>query len=322
MFTTINIVIGLVFVLLLFSLLTSTVMEVIASILSLRARNLRYTLENMLGEKMDEFVRHPLFRQLSYATNRRARLSTYFLPASVSKDTFIAILHDFMGAGGSEALAQKVEALDEGDLKRMMQFLLRQSGSDPAVFKEQAGFWFDEIMSRASEWYKRNLKWWLFGVGFVLACVFNVDTIQVYQNISSSTTVQKYLVEMASNYAEKTDTVTGPDLNLTLEQSVTRMDSALQQIEYIRSPLGLGWQSLEEERNVPWWLIKLAGLLLTGVAVTFGAPFWFDILKKILSLRGGGSTEKTPEQNPPAGGARQEPKTPVPSPQGENQPVG
>ena len=338
MLTTLNIIIGLIFVLLLFSLLTSTVMEVIASILSLRARNLRYTLENMLGEKMDDFVRHPLFRQLSYATNRRSRISSYFLPSWVSKDTFTAILADFLGAGGEE-LEKKIEALDEGDLKRMMQFLFRQSGGDPVRFKKEAGMWFDEIMTRASEWYKRNLKWWLFGVGFVLALIFNVDTIQVYQNISASSTVQKYLVDLATNYTEKVDSVAGPNLNLTLDQSIVRLDSALQQIEYISSPLGLGWQSIEEKRGVPWWLIKLAGLLLTAISVTFGAPFWFDLLRRLLSLRGGVSAEKTTEPQPapapptaeespvvkpvaPTGAGKQVPKQPSSPTSGGTKPVG
>ncbi|MBK9337307.1 MAG: hypothetical protein IPM98_12310 [Lewinellaceae bacterium] len=90
----------------------------------------------------------------------------------------------------------------------------------------------------------------------------------------------------------------GPNLNLTLEQSVARMDSALQTIEYIRSPLGLGWDSTESGQGLPWWLVKLAGLLLTGIAVTFGAPFWFDLLRKMLSLRSGGGAEKSPEPQP------------------------
>ncbi|MEZ4939305.1 MAG: hypothetical protein R3D58_00465 [Saprospiraceae bacterium] len=310
MLATLNIVISLIFVLLLFSLLASTVMEVIAAMLSLRAKHLRYTLENMLGEKVADFVRHPLFRQLSYATNRRARISLYSLPGYVSKDTFTAILQDIMSAKTSNQLEENIAGLDEGDLKRMMQFMFRQADGDPVAFKNQLERWFDEVMDRASDWYKRNLKWWLFGVGLVLAFLFNADTIRIYQNISSNATVQEFLVDMASNYAAKTDTVTGPDLeNLTVEQAVARMDSALQQIEHIRSPLGLGWSSAETEKDIPWWLIKLAGLLLTGIAVTFGAPFWFDLLRKLLSLRGGGKAAEPepaaqpapPPPPPPAG---------------------
>ncbi|MBK8965761.1 MAG: hypothetical protein IPM36_03615 [Lewinellaceae bacterium] len=165
MLATLNIVISLIFVLLLFSLLASTVMEVIAAMLSLRAKHLRYTLENMLGEKVADFVRHPLFRQLSYATNRRARISLYSLPGYVSKDTFTAILQDIMSAKTSNQLEENIAGLDEGDLKRMMQFMFRQADGDPVAFKNQLERWFDEVMDRASDWYKRNLKWWLFGVG-------------------------------------------------------------------------------------------------------------------------------------------------------------
>ncbi|MBK9337306.1 MAG: hypothetical protein IPM98_12305 [Lewinellaceae bacterium] len=179
-------------------------MEVIAAALSLRAKHLRYTLENMLGEKMDDFVRHPLFRQLSFATShRRARTSLYHLPGHVNKDTFVTIVQDILDCGDKEALQARIQGMVEGEPKRMLQFILRQSGGDPAVFKAHAERWFDDVMDRAGDWYKRNLKWWLFGVGLVLAAIFNADTIQIYQTISSSATVQTMLVDMASNYAEK-----------------------------------------------------------------------------------------------------------------------
>ncbi len=37
-----------------------------------------------------------------------------------------------------------------------------------------------------------------------------------------------------------------------------------------------GWRSL---------LLKLAGLLAMSVAVSFGAPFWFDLLNKLVAMR-------------------------------------
>jgi hypothetical protein len=29
------------------------------------------------------------------------------------------------------------------------------------------------------------------------------------------------------------------------------------------------------------WLFKIGGVLITGFAASYGAPFWFDLLKKI-----------------------------------------
>jgi len=38
------------------------------------------------------------------------------------------------------------------------------------------------------------------------------------------------------------------------------------------------------------WLIKLGGILLSGIAASPGASFWFDILKKIINVRLSGVT--------------------------------
>ena len=325
MLTTLNIIIGLIFVLLLFSLLASTVMEVIASILSLRSKHLRYTLENMLMEKADDFIKHPFFKQLSYASSRKARLNHYYMPSYVRKDAFTAIVNDLLHANTKEELASKIDEL-EGDLRRIMQFFFRKSDGDPIAFTEELENWFDAVMERATDWYRRNLKWWLFGVGIALAAIFNVDTIQIYQNISSNTTTQTFLVDMAKNFEANTDTISNPNLNLNLDEALTRLDSSLQKIEQLRSPLGLGWSPAQtEERNIPWWLIKIAGLLITGIAVTFGAPFWFDLLKKLLRIRTNESSSTSKgtgsKRSDTNGQNSTEPKRALPPPSG-NQPVG
>jgi hypothetical protein len=38
-------------------------------------------------------------------------------------------------------------------------------------------------------------------------------------------------------------------------------------------------------RDSSAWLLKISGLLITMIAVSQGAPFWFDLLKKIVNLR-------------------------------------
>ena len=40
--------------------------------------------------------------------------------------------------------------------------------------------------------------------------------------------------------------------------------------------------------NLAGWLTKLLGLLITGAGAAQGAPFWFDILKKFINVRGTG----------------------------------
>jgi hypothetical protein len=53
--------------------------------------------------------------------------------------------------------------------------------------------------------------------------------------------------------------------------------------------------SLEEGERILWF--HLLGWLITALAATLGAPFWFDMLNKVIAIRGVG---KSPEERPKA----------------------
>src|SRR5207253_10446563 len=52
------------------------------------------------------------------------------------------------------------------------------------------------------------------------------------------------------------------------------------------------WRKIPEEATE--WISKFFGLLLTGLAVSLGAPFWFDVLNKFMVVR---STVKPKEKS-------------------------
>ena len=64
----------------------------------------------------------------------------------------------------------------------------------------------------------------------------------------------------------------------------------------------LGWvgataQNAADPRRIPGtaqgWLLKVFGILLTGLAISQGSPFWFDLLNKFIIVR---STVKPAEK--------------------------
>jgi hypothetical protein len=79
--------------------------------------------------------------------------------------------------------------------------------------------------------------------------------------------------------------------------------------------LSLGWTASELTRlgvakpdsagklHAQWpkhWVLralwpKLLGLILTAIAVSLGAPFWFDLLNKIINIRSAG---RAPDERP------------------------
>jgi hypothetical protein len=70
-----------------------------------------------------------------------------------------------------------------------------------------------------------------------------------------------------------------------------KLDKNLKQLQDLQV-LGvpLGWKELP---NKVWtgldWLNKCVGLFLTLLAVSLGAPFWFDLLGKIVNIKGAGT---------------------------------
>jgi hypothetical protein len=62
------------------------------------------------------------------------------------------------------------------------------------------------------------------------------------------------------------------------------------------------WQGPWHWRRAIW--PKLLGLLLTAIAVSLGAPFWFDVLNKIINLRSAGRAPDERPKNPEAAGKR------------------
>lgn len=54
------------------------------------------------------------------------------------------------------------------------------------------------------------------------------------------------------------------------------------------------WQAMGLWQRAQWWLAIVGGWLITGIGVTFGAPFWFDLLNRFMVVR---STVKPDEKS-------------------------
>lgn len=319
-----TIVIGIVFVLLLFSLLASAVMELIAGFLSLRGKHLFFAIGNMIGKDQRlPFTSHPYFQQLSIGSRERTNVNggTERLPSYINSGTFSAILLDILEVDSIEAAEARIEAMPEGTLKRLLVFLFRQSGGELLQFKLKIEEWFNEVMERASGAYKRNSQRWLIGIGLFLAVLFNADVINIYHNLSVNTTLQSSLADAATAFVQQNPNgvrptnLDNPDMAYAQEQIATLVTKNIRSFE---SPLGLGWETVIWEEMTPKsWLIKIIGWLTTAISISLGASFWFDLLKKLVNVRGSGPAPApttaagiTPTTNASPGGSltRKEPE--------------
>jgi hypothetical protein len=183
--------------------------------------------------------------------------------------------------------------------------------------------WFNDAMDRLSGVYKRRSQFMAFLIGTFLALLMNVDSINVATSLWREPTLRQTIIAEAQSYnlPATTGTTTSP------LQSIPQMQKQLQVLN-----IPFGWTlavfdtggrkcSLFPVGNVIWgfpsrdssgvpvckefnnipldpygWAMKLLGMLITGAAAAQGAPFWFDVLKKMVNVRSSGPnpSEQTP----------------------------
>jgi hypothetical protein len=134
-------------------------------------------------------------------------------------------------------------------------------------------------MDRVSSWYKRRSQKLALLLGLFAAIAVNADTITIMNSLSHDQAMRSALVAASQEYAK----IQSQDANGTAEQ---RIGNNLKKIEKLGLPIG--WNR-DDPRLVPngfWeWVSKVFGWLLTAVAISLGAPFWFDLLNKFMAAR-------------------------------------
>lgn len=290
-----QVVIGLIFVLLLLSLLATTMMELVASAFALRGRNLEKALRNMLANTdVDDrmvaaFKENALYKQLSYKYGKKR-----YAPSYLSDRSFQSILMETILNGDPfDRIEEKLDTLPDADLKGVLKQFLRESEQDSEAFKAKVRTWYNDVMDRASGWYKRYTQKILVGMGFCIAVIFNADTLAIYERLESDPETLQQVLTLAEDYVNGKDglEIAPPQMSPEFDASLAKLEGMINdQIESVKSPLGLGWKNVDWS-EVTWYdlALKLLGWTVTALAVSLGAPFWFDLLRKLVNIRSSGN---------------------------------
>lgn len=282
-----NVVIGLVLIFLLYSLFATTILELISSLLSFRGRNLEKALRNMLdsgGEQMFlQFKENPMYKQLSGRFVGKTSPPSY-LPTEKFRSILFQVAA--MGREGKK-LDESIEQLPEGGFKDVLRQLRDEAQGDMEQFKQQVELWFNDVMDRASGWYKRHIQRILIYLGILIAAVFNVDSLEIYGQLSHDPEMAKQVAIEAARVVAGRDTVVLTKENTEVRQELYQVLS--ESLEVLKSPLGIGWAGVHAQgMTYRDWLFKVVGWLVTAMAISLGAPFWFDMLKKAVNIRSSG----------------------------------
>jgi hypothetical protein len=162
---------------------------------------------------------------------------------------------------------------------------------------------FDNSMERASGVYKRNAKGVAIMLGLSIAIVANADAFHMISRLSKDSALRETITNNAgdillknpNNQAIANPNSQGePDNSATLDVIRDQADSALDNVA-----LPIGWSDVNlnqqiawthEKKDFPFWkiLTMLPGWIFSGIAISMGAPFWFDLLGKFVNVRNAG----------------------------------
>jgi hypothetical protein len=277
----------------------------------------------------ERFYDHPLIRPLA---TRRGRLFGPFnkaprLPSYIPARTFGLALLDVLGYGEPSAddpapipgskeevlvsimkILKRESPLDLSERKSMLEKALpadavqrvmeASTAAEPRLQHLHDGVevWFNNAMDRVSGAYKRNVQGWLLAIGIVIAFAMNADTIQMWRQLAANDELAKAMAQGAAAALPLLDSAAHhtPATQPSVDSARARYQAARARLDSME--LKLGWSGDDQWPAGAWpSLYKIIGLLLTGTAISLGAPFWFDMLNKVISIRAAG---RSPEEKP------------------------
>ena len=229
------------------------------------------------------------------------------LPPAVFSQALIEV---GVGLEGADTEVQKlIDSLpDQLPFKTVLKGLWVSADNDMSKFKTGVESWFDGQMTRLSRHYKRQMRVFLIVIGVIVtitsfAAGFRSDSLALLTDLQRDADLRTALVGTAtaasgSNLADlgcpatqtgATATTTEGGVagcqvvgvtklkgfSLTLVPADDRPDkqaSWVDRLEFLKDPGH--WRA---------WL----GLAITAVALSFGASFWFDILRRLIGIRPG-----------------------------------
>jgi hypothetical protein len=308
----VEVAIGLAFVFFLLSTVVSTITEGIAWALKQRAKQLEQGVVGLLGKNKvaDKVLDHALVQSDARTPTWKTKKQK---PSYVSARNFSLALIDTLAkqGGSSEKSLEGVKkgATNLGAGAEALEEQLAALLGDPAVtdlknFRKAAEEWFDDAMDRVSGWYKR----WAQKITCVLAVFvafgLNANAIEIGERLANDPTVRAAVVSRADAAAgeEKGDAKAAGD----------KAEKAVKELDALELPL-LWPEGFLHGVDAA----MIVGLLITAIALSLGAPFWFDALSKLARLRTTGK-KPVPEPGPEPLVVVAPPQPPAPPPSPES----
>lgn len=225
-----------------------------------------------------------------------------------------------VGNNGLQMLPQQMKA-SLLTLAKQAQLKSRNLKEGAIQFEREIEQWFDNSMERASGVYRRNAKGVAILLGFLIASLTNADTFHIVDRLSKDTTLRSTISQAADQVIAETNRLpastgtalppltapgqTTPPNSVPTAQTENQMQQNLEEVKTAVNnvlegiPLPIGWNRVNVQQQLPRGVSAIAlakvalGWLISGIALSMGASFWFDLLSRVVRVRNSGTPPKS-----------------------------
>ena len=212
------------------------------------------------------------------------------LPSYIPSGTFATALVDIISPANPtrarvlDDIRTGIASLPPSSTKQALLSLVAETQKDAGEFQTKVEAWFNDSMDRASGWYKRRTQKILFIIGVFLTLLLNVDTVKLAQDLWTNPTAAKATANLAEQFVNNNPVKTSDDLQKQAEVLINignKLPFAFGWQGWIRS----AWSAKEQGKAALFLGESFVGWLITAIALSLGAPFWFDVLNKFMVVR-------------------------------------
>ena len=265
--------------------------------------------------------------------NFKKRFPSYIAPSTFSQvfvDSIrfwdnVKATHQPLAEIGDAQIKELVQSLPEGEMKRSLVSALSlatMKGTSALTTIEQ---WYTDYMDRVSGWYTRKVGFISLLLAFGVSVAFNINTINVARELWINKKLLTASADMATGSYEnfnpdnfKSD-VSNNDATATDSIRMLEIQNKIEELKILRGEIDslttmgypIGWNksifekikaNAKSEKISAFKMycskalilgICILGWLTTAVMAYMGAPFWYDVLNKIVPLRKTGTVPKS-----------------------------
>ena len=316
LFTVLNIAVGLIFIYSILSLIASQIQELISSFLGWRAKHLKEAITIILGgnnhesEITQQFFEHPLLQSLNrnVITNSKSKILNYIHHKKFS-NIFIEFIKDLANQEQEniDTLAGNIKnfALPDKlktklvDFAQDIKFKTQETSVKTEELQHDIEEWFNSEMEMVSADYKQNAKGVAIAVALTISIMLNVDTVYIvnslYKAQTLSSTINPIAEQLVASHSQDFLCLQDTENQANGASCLTNIMSDVDNIFFENIfNLPIGW-NLSDPLNKQFNPLNLQntvkaiiGWLLSTLAISMGAPFWFDMLGQIINISKGG----------------------------------